>query len=152
MSDLRDVFCWVTGPARRELVLRLNREAAGDLTGQAREIARIKLPAGMYAMLGPQFQTLYTHEFPQMYSTLYKQILAHFRLHKDQYNGFPSDDEELLQAEWLAENADVVRRELSRGGAIELKRGANYAQRLRDYEDWRKWRTSHTLRRFKSDP
>ena len=139
MGLLRDVYCWVTGNAARSIILRR--------AGVSEVVLRVALPAGLYAMMGSDFQKDYSHEIPQLHPTLFKALAAHFCTETRRFAAYPREEHSLIQAEWMVANRETICEELS-SGAIPLKRGANQNNRLRDFAEWAQGRVSHTLRRF----
>ncbi len=130
--QLPHVFCWVAGPAARELVLRTRRRADCDQSKQEREVCRAALPAGLYVMHGRAFQATYTHEFPQLHKALFARLKQALRARE----GYPREESELVQAEWMAQHADVVE-------------GAIRPDEVELFREWMLPRTSHTLRAFR---
>jgi hypothetical protein len=127
-GELHNVYCWVTGPASRVLVIR-HRKNLVPGTPAEREVLRVELPAGLYVMAGASFQRKYTHEFPQLHASLFTRLT---KMHQHAEN-WPTDG--LAQAEWLKEHA----------GAVSAGLGPTDRQK---FADWCLSRTSYTLRCF----
>lgn len=137
---LKDVYCWVFGPASRLGVFR-------DLDGK--EVLSLHIPEGLYVMRGLSFQRHYTHEFPELYPALFKRMCKYITL-----DGFPRDvpktslgapQTSLVQADWIKANREVMR-DFIRGGNI--SKGAKIDADLANFDEWCLDRTSHTLRQF----
>ncbi|KAI8609039.1 hypothetical protein BC830DRAFT_1152656 [Chytriomyces sp. MP71] len=167
-GDLKDVFCWVTGPARREAIFRVRKAKKGpenealrrycsrDVKGQeSRELFSLMLPAGLYVMQGKTFQERYSHDFPQLHEKLFRRILrvAPTLFEND---GFPTkvpltdkgaSQTTLVQASWLKENKDLVTQVVLKGKFSKSK-GTEKAD-AEAFEEWCQERTSYTLRQFR---
>ncbi|KAJ3231902.1 hypothetical protein HDU81_003467 [Chytriomyces hyalinus] len=166
----QDVYSWVTGAASRVGVFRVRSVGKKRLAGEdfaslccdplnpvaTRDLVEIGFPAGLYAMVGPNFQKRYSHEFPQAKEKLFKRILKVApELWKDDYPEHVESTEKgasqttLVQAAWLKENREKVRR-AAEEGRFAIRGKPVYAD-LSDaaaFDEWCLGRTSYTLRRF----
>ncbi|KAJ3254182.1 hypothetical protein HDU77_004168 [Chytriomyces hyalinus] len=166
----QDVYSWVTGAASRVGVFRVRsigskRLAAEELASfccdpsnpvGTRDLVAIGFPAGVYAMVGPNFQKRYSHEFPQAKERLFKRILKVApTLWKDEYPVHVASTVKgasqttLVQAAWLKENREKVRK-AAEEGRFAVRGKPLYADQVdaSAFDDWCLGRTSYTLRRF----
>lgn len=111
MGYLKDVYCFCEG-STRELILRYRKNKKAG-TPTEREVIRINMPSGLYVMYGGTFQQTYTHEFPELYPSLYKKIQKILFENKNTYPTFPRDQVlsdkgaprlHLLQSDWIQEH------------------------------------------------
>lgn len=135
-GSMRDVICAVTGPASRIMVIRNKKSKERML--------EVWMPSGIYAMRGKAFQELYTHEFPQLHMTFFKNLCSEAALQwgvsaadssKRPRLEFPSEAHELEKARWIQEHA------------ADVKDTLNSADRIK-FDQWNQWRTSYTFRNF----
>lgn len=125
---VRDVICFVTGSAKRKLIIR---------DKETKEIVMsLALPAGVYCMEGLEFQKFYTHEIPELHPSLFKKVLA--KAVEWFGEDWPSQLSRAEQAEWIA--AEPARTQLVRKNLA--------AKDQKKWDEWLKPRTSHTLRNF----
>lgn len=142
-GNLKDVYCWTFGPAKRLAIFR-------DV--ETKEIVlQISIPEGLYVMQGLSFQKHYTHEFPELHPALFKRICK--RMIKEDPD-FPKDvdkselgasQEKLVWADWIKENRKRVRKLIKRG---EVGPKGKVDSDLENFDEWCDSRTSHTLRQF----
>lgn len=144
-GNLRDVFCWVFGPARRLGIFRSIHDDAGPL--------RLQISQGLYVMRGLSFQKNYTHEFPELYPALFKRLRKGLIAMAEELE-FPVDvpqtelganQESLVQADWIKTNRKKVRKLIAKGT---FSKGKKIGTDLEKFEEWCLERTSHTLRQF----
>jgi alkylated DNA repair dioxygenase AlkB len=120
MGDLHDVFCFVTG-ATRPAIFRTKEKSV--------VVLKVDLPEGLYVMRGSDFQKNYTHEFPKVYETAFKNAFV---------KCVPMDLATTMEkADWLWMHRDEVQEKL---------RGTKYFD---DFVQWSQSRFSFTLRHFK---
>lgn len=86
-DELRDVFCWSLGAARRAL-FALIQDKKGRVLANLKHLTNppgsalaldILLPEGLYVMQGSNFQKTYTHEFPQQHPKLFEKLVKTIR-------------------------------------------------------------------------
>lgn len=138
-EECHDVFCWVMGPASRELVLRHKRN--GGL------VFGIKLPQGLYVMESRKFQSLYTHEIPQYQALIFDHLVKKCA---QKHPEFPKEvpptelganQRAIVQAAWIQEHMQWI-----------INQGLCPTQQDRtNFEEWSLWRASFTLRHFKDN-
>lgn len=160
MGRLRDVFCWIAGPARRIGIFRARRNADQTLrmNKRTREVLRVALPEGLYVMHGACFQREYTHEFPQLNPRLFDVLTDTFdALRPDDYPAEPSVSEHganrtpLVKAEWFVTHHARVEPVLADEASTrqrKRRRRAAGTSLVDEFREWCKWRVSYTLRGF----
>jgi hypothetical protein len=144
---LKDVFCWVFGPAAR---LGIFRGKKNNTEGAEGTELRIKIPQGLYVMCGLSFQKNYTHEFPELHPALFKRLCKALGDYSDFPTKVPLTDlgasqKTLVQAEWIKKNKDFVTGVIYGGG---VSQGKKIKTDLAFFKEWCLERTSHTLRQF----
>ena len=68
MGESHNVYCWVIGDNPRKAIFK-SKDKTKSFT--------IEIPEGLYIMSGKNFQKNFTHEFPKMYESTYKEALKH---------------------------------------------------------------------------
>lgn len=141
-GKLKDVYCWLFGPAARLGIFRSKEDK--------KEVLRLSIPEGLYVMEGLSFQRNYTHEFPQIHPALFTRLCK--ALCKEE--SFPSVVEKselgasrdgIVHAEWIKANKVFVREFITEGN---VSKGKKIEKDLESFEEWLLERTSHTLRQF----
>jgi alkylated DNA repair dioxygenase AlkB len=115
MGDSDKVFCWVIGKEAR-----LAKFRSKDKT----KVYSILIPEGLYVMSGKNFQKDFTHEFPKLYQSMFKNLKV------------PEKFSNAQKADWVWDHKDEIK---------ETLRGT------KDYDNFLKWcepRASYTLRYF----
>ena len=150
MESLHDVICWSQGPSSRELELRWSPH----LTRGTREIFQIRLPEGMYAMLGKCFQKEYTHAFPILHEDEFLDWCKYLERDETKFPDFPKRYEGITNL--AVQRADYIKKHSKAiGDSIPYLRGfdkkpakVGASQRRGKFREWLLERTSYTLRRF----
>lgn len=139
---LKDVYCWIFGPATRLALFRSKEDK--------KEVLRLSIPEGLYVMQGLEFQKHYTHEFPELHSSLFKRLCAGlketegFPLHVEK-SDYGASKEGIVRAEWIKDNVEFVRYFIAEGN---ISKGKRIEKDMNNFEEWILDRTSHTLRQF----
>ena len=123
IAQNKSVFCFVTGEASRTIAFRAKKT----------RILKIDIPAGLYAMVGQDFQSLYTHEIPQAQIALFNRLVDKAK--------------ELLGEEFEAMSA-AEKATLLKARDVGSQVFAGNQRYLAAYKKWALGRSSYTFRNF----
>ncbi len=141
-GNLKDVYCWIFGPAKRLAVFR--EKETNNI------VLSVNIPEGLYVMQGLSFQKNYTHEFPEIHPALFKRICKRCAEEDDfprevEKSELGASQEKLVWADWVRQNKKRIIKMIKAG---EVGKENKIDEEVANFKEWCLDRTSHTLRQF----